>query len=123
MPTFFQPGWLLLLWCGLAASIITLPIARTTRRTTPRPRAGHRLVRIALELVLFPIVYAVLLEGLGRADLAAGAALGTLHAALGVLAARLRGGEAPALDTVLRSFLARILYGLVFAFLYVVPPP
>lgn len=123
MPTFFQPGWLLLLWCGLGAAIVAWPLARASRNGTVRTGRGRRLLAVGLELLLFPVLYALLFEALGRADIVAGAALGTLHATLGVIAARPGRADAPPGSAILLRSLARILYGIVFAFLYVVPAP
>ena len=120
MPTFFQPGWLLLLWCGLGAALVAWPLARASRNGTARTGRGRRLLAVGFELLLFPVLYALVFEALGRADLVAGAALGTLHATIGAVAAR---ADAPAPRSILLRSLARILYAIVFAFLYVVPAP
>lgn len=120
-----QPGFLLLVWCGIAATIVALPLSARPRAGAPRP-VRQRGARLALDLLFFPLLYAVALEAIGRADLLTGAALGAAHAllALVVAATRRRASTDPATGGErLRSFLARTLYGIVFAFLYVVPAP
>lgn len=118
-----QPGLLLLFWCGIAATIVARPIARHAR--TPAARSGHVRTLLA-DLVLFPLLYAVALELIGHADLATGAMLGAAHAAID-LGAGLARGTRMAHDVPIehgarvRGFLARTLYGIVFAFLYIVP--
>ena len=99
---------------------VSRPLARASRNGTARTGPGRRLIAVRYEVILFPVLYALLFEALGRADLVAGAALGTLHATIGAVAAR---ADAPAPSSILLRSLARILYGIVFAFLYVVPVP
>jgi hypothetical protein len=121
----FEPGWLLLLWCGLAASLVALPIARApAHEVRMRGPAGRRVAGLLAELLALPILYAIALEMLGQSGVLAGAALGALHGGVAVLAATLRpaaGGGIPA--TRARAFLARTVYGAVFAFLHLVPAP
>ncbi len=113
----FQPGFLLLAWCGIAATVVARPIARHART----PAGRHARVRTLLaELVLFPLLYAFALELVGHADLATGALLGATHAAID-LGAGIARGTPMEHGARIRNFLARTLYGIVFAFLYIVP--
>ena len=112
-----QPGILLLLWCGVAATVVARPIARHT------PNAGRgraRVMALAADLLVFPLLDAVVFELVGRADLAGGAVLGATHAAVELGFGLMLPGTTPR-DVRLRSFLARLLYGIVFAFVYIVP--
>lgn len=122
-----QPGLLLLLWCGIAATFVARPVAPADH---PSARAGaprsRRALTLALDLILYPVLYAIVLEAIGRADILTGAALGATHATLALAtgAARARTSTAERTGPArLRAFLARTLYGIVFAFLYVVPAP
>lgn len=117
-----QPGWLLIFWCGLAAALVALPIARTPVRHPIRVSGRRRIAGVAIELLIFPVLYALVLEALGRSDIALGALLGAAHGTLTLISAALQpgtGGGRAATRT--RAFLARTVYGAVFAFLYVVP--
>lgn len=117
-----QPGWLLILWCGLAAALVALPIARAPERKAVRVSAGRRIAGGIVELLVFPVLYALALEALGRSDIALGAILGAAHGMLTVATAAMRPGTGGGLlATRTRAFLARTVYGAVFAFLYVVP--
>ncbi len=119
-----RPGLLLLAWCGIAATVVALPIARAGRAAhASRLPRSRRALGYALDLLLFPLLYALLLETLGRADIVSGAAIGAAHAAIAIAAGTSR--TAPDTDhgARLRTFLARTLYGIVFAFLYIVPTP
>src|SRR5690606_41430670 len=73
-------------------------------------------------LLLFPLLYGVVLELIGRADLMTGAILGATHAAVELVVALGR-PDRPTADARFRTFLARTLYGIVFGFIYIVPPP
>lgn len=113
-----QPGLLLLLWCGVAATTVARPIARHTPASADR-RA--RVLALAADLLAFPLLYAVVFELIGQAHLVNGAVLGAVHGALAMSAGYARG---TGLDrgAHIRTFLARTLYGAVFAFVYIVPP-
>ena len=114
-----QPGFLLLLWCGVAATVVARPIARHTPAAT---RGRQRAVALLADLLLFPLLYGVVLELIGRADLMTGAILGATHAAVELVVALGR-PDRPTADARIRTFLARTLYGIVFGFIYIVPPP
>ena len=120
-----QPGFLLLFWCGIAATIVALPLSARRRGAPARP-LRRSVARLALDLLFFPVLYAVVLEAVSRADLLAGAAVGAAHASLALIVAATRSpvsSEPSTGSERLRAFLARTLYGVVFAFLYVVPAP
>ena len=122
-----MPSWLLLLWAGLAAALVALPIARPVRSAPKRPRPlASRVLPLGFEIIVFPVLYALLFEALRRSDVVAGLALGAAHGLLGVTISKLqarRDGPHPQATTALRALLARTLYGAIFAFLYVVPTP
>ncbi len=112
-----RPGVLLLLWCGVAATVVARPIARHTPAVA---RGRARVIALGADLLLYPLLYAVVLEFVGHADLATGAMLGATHATI-ELGVNLGQRAATARDVRLRAFLARTLYGIVFAFVYIVP--
>ncbi|HEU5208855.1 MAG TPA: hypothetical protein VFU06_05525 [Longimicrobiales bacterium] len=114
-----QPGFLLLLWCGIAATVVAGPIAR---HTPAAARGRPRAIAAVADLLLFPLLYAVALELIGQADLTTGVVLGATHGGIELVAASLR-PDRPSADVRVRTFLARTLYGVVFAFVYIVPPP
>ena|SRR5690606_34405965 len=113
-----QPGFLLLLWCGVAATIVARPIAR--HATPTRGRA--RIMAFTADLLVFPVIYAVVFELAGHADIAAGAILGATHGAI-ELGYSFSQPLPLSRDVRVRAFLARTLYGIVFAFVYIVPAP
>lgn len=141
-----MPSWLLLLWCGFAASLASEWIVATARaiiargrgaqRTGPRlmsaPRGSVPIAVLLGTLVSAP-VYGLVFELWHRADLTAGLMLGTLHgliAGLFVLVAFLRRRRKDNRDTSVRPLavfrvrrlVTRVLYGALLGFLYVVPP-
>jgi hypothetical protein len=113
-----QPGILLLAWCGMAATVVASPVAPAAADSRP----ARRVLRVALDLVVVPIVYATILEVVGRADILTGAVLGAAHATI-ALVLGVRRGASDDRQRRTRRFLARILYGAVFGFLYIVPTP
>jgi len=111
-----QPGFLLLLWCGVVATIVARPIARHTTATTRRAR----IMGLITDLLVFPVIYAVVFELAGHADLAGGAIVGASHGAM-ELGFSIVQPLPVSHDVRIRAFLARTLYGMVFAFVYIVP--
>jgi len=146
------PSWLLLLWCGFAASLASEWIVAAFRalftrngdraRTDDTRRAGPRLMStprnsIPLAVILGTLVsapvYGVIFEWWHRADLESGLLLGTVHGVLAgivVLIAFLRRRRMDNRDTPVRPLavfrvrrlVTRVLYGALLGFLYVVPP-
>src|SRR5690606_4975860 len=114
-----QPGFLLLLWCGVAATVVARPIARHTPAAT---RGRQRAVALLADLLLFPPLGGGVLDLLGRAARRTGAILGAPHPAVALVVALGR-PDRPTADARFRPFLARTLYGIVFGFIYIVPPP
>jgi hypothetical protein len=113
-------------WVGLAstcAAAITgnLFAGRTPRAWSlhPRPRSGaHALgVTVGLGLVVYAVLYGVLFEATGRADLPFGVVAGAVHglAAFVVSGPRSRPADA------FRVWAMHIAYGGTAAFLYVTP--
>jgi hypothetical protein len=132
----------LLIWCGLAAAIASEWIAglgatllrrgersRSAPRLMSRPR-GSTLVSLLTGTLLFAPLYGWIFEWAGRADLAAGTALGAAHGlvvtAWSIWASqRAEPRVRPALRAVLahraRRTAVRVLYGAILGLLYVVP--
>lgn len=141
------PSWLLLFWCGLAAAIVSEWVAAIPRIPNRRNESGGRAgtprllsqphgsvpLAILYGTLIFAPAYGLLFEWLARADLEAGAVAGAVHGALAALlfligwARMRRNREAPAFKPVAlyraRRLLARVVYGAVLGFLYVVPTP
>jgi hypothetical protein len=145
--TIQTPSWLLLLWCGFAASLASEWIVAMARAVLARgrdhpSRSGPRLmstprgsvpIAVLLGTLVSAPVYGLIFEWWHRADLAAGLLLGTIHgtvAGLIVLVAFLRrrrrdNREMPVRPLAVfraRRLITRVLYGAVLGFLYVVPP-
>lgn len=146
MNLFQAPSWLLLLWCGFAASLASewivaavraiLARGRDTQRSGPRlmstPRGSVPIAVLTGTLISAP-VYGLIFEWWRRADLAAGLLLGTIHgliAGLIILIAFVRRRRKDRRDTPVRPLavfrvrrlVTRVLYGALMGFLYVVPP-
>ena len=119
------PSPLLLLWCGLAATIaaaITGAIAGGTdaRSWSLAPHArsrAHALYWCLAGILAYPAVYGLIFEALHRADIRIGLLLGAIHAAIMFIAADPRRSSRNAL----RVAAAHLVYGAIIAFLYVTP--
>jgi hypothetical protein len=146
MNLFQAPSWLLLFWCGFAASLASEWIVAAVRAAIARGRGvqptGPRLmstprgsvpIAVLLGTLVSSPIYGLVFELWHRADLAAGLALGTLHgilAGLFVLVAFLRRRRKdnratpvrPLAVFRVRRLVTRVLYGALLGFLYVVPP-
>lgn len=124
------PSWVLLAWSALAATLASLGLRALLPPPRPRGaahgtsgvrpgRAGAFARDLFLGLLLLPPLYGFAFEALGRADLVAGAALGTAH---GLLDAAIRARTAsPRGRAIARALTGGIAYGLALGFLYVVP--
>lgn len=127
---FSEPSWLLLLWTGLAATLVAsvagagpgiLIGTRLSRRNRVRRHFGRLMLAVLLGVVLYPLLYGAVFEALGRADLTLGAALGGAHGALAVLWRVLRPPTGRDLPGPLRLLIGHALYGVVLGVLYIVP--
>jgi hypothetical protein len=126
------PAWLLLAWAGFAAALcaawIGVPGATAAPRTG-KGRVASMLTTVASGVFLYAPLYGFAFEFLRRADLFSGLALGSAHgiAAAGLwLWQRHRDGQDPlrprqATLEAARVMAARVLYGAVIGFLYLVP--
>jgi hypothetical protein len=123
------PSWLLLAWAGGAATSAAVLAGSLLggRSTMPwalayRPQSlAQALAGTALAgLLFYPLVYGVLFEVLGTADMRTGAVAGGLHAVVAV-GLTFRRRARPALRTLVRVAAARLLYAIVIGFLYVTP--
>ena len=119
------PSLLLLLWCGLAATI-GAAIAGTLIggsavpwSLAPRPRAiGDALVWSVLGgITLYPLAYGILFDALHRADIRIGVLLGAIHGIIMFVAADPRADRRAAF----RVGAAHLVYAVTLAFLYVTP--
>jgi hypothetical protein len=129
-----EPAWLLLAWAGLIASAVAAlagaPPGATTLLDRPRDYRRRRaasfvravLLSALVGVVLYPIAYGLIFEAAGRADLPLGAGIGAAHAILALLVRALRRIPGPHAAPLFRLVLARLAYGAVIGFLYVVPP-
>jgi hypothetical protein len=130
--TVAEPAWLLLAWAGVAASLVATvlgaPPGATTVLNRPRDYRPRRfgavrsvLLSTLIGVVLYPLVYALLFEAAGRADLPLGAGFGAVHAVLALAVRGMRRIPGPHAAPVFRLLLARLAYGATMGFLYVVP--
>ena len=138
------PSWLLLLWCGLAAALVSELVAavlrppRLVRRrgeaVSPTLQAGPRenwLIAVLLSAVFFTPVYGVLFEMTHRADAGLGAIIGAAHGVLAgsialLAAARSRSTRAATPLRALawfrlRRLISHVTFGSLLGFLYAVP--
>ena len=144
MPDIPSPSWILLLWCGLAASLAGELVAavlrpgRGTRRhgeaSSPRLMAGPRensIIAVLTGFLIFAPVYGLLFEASHRADIAAGVIVGAAHGvlagAIALIAAARQPADARATPLAAlawfraRRLLSRMTFGAVLGFLYAVP--
>jgi hypothetical protein len=120
------PSWALLIWSGFAATFAAAVVGNAAGGGAPRawslaPRAQNRGAALRWScfagIVGFPILYSILFELIGRADLLVGILAGLIHALLAFLAAHPRRDRAAAF----RAAGMHFVYVVVFAFLYITP--
>jgi hypothetical protein len=120
------PSWILLLWCGLAATCAAALLGTLLGGSSPAswalvPRARSVTLSVLSTIVagvlLYPIFYGIAFEALARSSAGTGFALGAVHA---VFALAMRWQSAPPRDAA-RSAAMHLVYGGVIAFLYVTP--
>jgi hypothetical protein len=120
------PSWLILVWSGCAATCAaavagSLFGGRTPRSWSlqPRPRSGTGTLAatIAAGVLIYPLIYGVIFEVLGRADVPVGAVMGGIHAVLAILAAR---ATSRPMD-MFRLAVMHLTYATFLALLYVTP--
>jgi hypothetical protein len=120
------PSWLLLAWAGGAATCAAALAASLFGGHAPAPwtllpRARSRGVAAIGTLVVgvfvYPVIYGVTFEALGRADLVVGLASGVVHA----FAAAASGQPRQHPRAAARLGLAHLVYAVMIAFLYVTP--
>jgi hypothetical protein len=120
------PSWILLLWCGLAATCAAALLGTLLGGSAPAswalvPRARSVTLSVLSTIVagvlLYPVFYGIAFEALARSSAGTGFALGSAHAVL-VLALRWRSAGPRAAA---RNAAMHLLYGGVIAFLYVTP--
>ena len=121
-----MPAWLLLIWCGCAATCAAAVTARAvggastaTWSLAPLPRSRtHGLAwSIGAGVFAYPVLYGVLFELMHRADLRAGLVLGIVHGAVMFAFVRQRDSTRSAF----RPAVSVVVYAVVLAFLYVTP--
>lgn len=120
------PSWLLLVWSGLAATCAAAVLGSLFggRSVAPwalvprtRSRAAAALATLVAGVVVYPMLYGLVFEVLGRSSAGTGLALGGIHGVAAFLAGSPRTTPRPAV----RSAFMHLLYGVVIAFLYVTP--
>jgi hypothetical protein len=120
------PSWFLLFWSGCAATCTAAAAGSLVGGTAPRtwslePRhvsAARSLATTAVAgALLYPLVYGLIFETMGRADVPAGLALGGVHAVIALFAARAAGNR----GAMPRMAIMHVVYGVVLALLYVTP--
>lgn len=121
-----MPGWLLLIWSGLAAATAVallapaiggVSVAPWSLAPVPRSRAHGAAWSFAAGVIAYPLIYGIAFELLHRADLLTGLILGALHGAIMFLAAHRRAS----IRAAFRAASAHLIYGAVIAFLYITP--
>lgn len=120
------PAWLLLFWCGLAATCVAalagsvvggVPVARWSLAAAPRSRLHGATATLLAGALLYPLAYGLIFELLHRADYKLGLLLGLIHGMMAFLLAR----RGTATRNSFRVAIAHAAYGLVLGFLYVTP--
>lgn len=118
------PSWVLLAWSGFAATVAAAVYGAVAGgdmprawSLAPRPDSYASALRwsVGAGLFIYPILYALLFEAIGRADVLAGLAAGVLHAFTAFAFVRLRHDGA----TALRAAGLHLVYVVVFAVLYI----
>jgi hypothetical protein len=121
-----SPAWLLLFWSGCAATCAaaaagSLVGGKAARSWSLEPRpvsaALSLAATIAAGMLIYPVIYGVVFETIGRADVPAGAVMGGVHAVLAVAASHRAGLP----RTMPRMAVMHLIYGIVLALLYVTP--
>src|SRR5690606_14028464 len=98
------------------------------RRLHDQHPGRSALATLALGVLIYGPLYGLIFEALGTATLAGGAAIGAIHGSARTLAAIARQRRAPHTRRAEpaavhgRRIVARLVYGAVVGFLYVVPP-
>lgn len=119
-----MPSWPLLLWSGLAATVITVWIlgvlmpAAGAHALAPQARRMPGLQAFALGVFVYPLAYAIPFQLLHNANLVTGAVLGIAHALLLALTGT---PERPDLHAAGQRAASVILYGALLGFTYVTP--
>jgi hypothetical protein len=120
------PSWILLAWSGCAATCVAALAgslfggrAHAPWALVPGVRSGlgAALATLAAGTLLYPIIYGMIFETMGRADMFVGAAIGAVHAVLAFFAGRPR--ELP--SVAFRLAFVHLVYGTTIGFLYVTP--
>jgi hypothetical protein len=123
---FPTPSWLLLAWAGGAATCAaamagSLAGGRAAAPWTLVPRTRSRavaaLATLLVGVALYPAIYGLVFEALGRADLMVGFGAGLVHAGVAVAAGEPRRRPWAAA----RLGLVHLVYAVVLGFLYVTP--
>lgn len=119
------PSPLLLLWCGLAATLAAaiagVIVGRTSYSWSLAPRAETPATAwawsLAGGLLAYPLAYGVIFEVMHRADIRIGVVIGAVHGIAMFLAA------GPRIDTrnAIRAAVSHVAYAATIAFLYVTP--
>jgi hypothetical protein len=119
-----SPSWILLSWSGFAATLAAALVGVAVGAGAPRawslaPRApttsSALRATVVTGLVAYPLLYGLVFELLGRADLLIGLMAGSLHAIIAFFLARPRAHPA----TAMRSAAAHLVYVTVLAFVYI----
>ena len=119
------PSPLLLLWCGLAATLAAAIAGVIVGRTSfswslaPQPDAPTPAFAWSLAggLLAYPLVYGLIFEAIHRADIRSGLVLGVIHGIAMFLAAAPRSN----MRNAIRAAVVHVAYAATIAFLYVTP--
>jgi hypothetical protein len=121
-----SPSWLLLFWSGCAATCAAAAAGsivggRGARTWSLEPRRHSAVISLAATIaagaLIYPVIYGVVFETISRADVPAGAVMGSVHALLAVIAAHAAGAP----RAMPRMAVMHLTYGIVLALLYVTP--
>jgi len=119
------PSPLLLLWCGLAATlaaaIVGVIVGRTGFSWSLAPRAQARPDAfgwtLAGGLLAYPLAYGIVFETIHRADIRSGFLLGVIHGIVMFVIA----GPRSDMRNAVRAAVIHVAYAATIAFLYVTP--
>ena len=118
------PSWILLAWSGFAATLAAALFGVAVGAGAPRawsllphaPDTASALRASAVTgLLVYPLVYGLVFEMMGRSDLLVGIVAGSLHALIAFFLARSRGDT----TTALRSAATHLVYVATLAYLYI----